>query len=517
MRLTPPNSMDAVLSAMGVAAAERVDGKRGSGRPLIERDPVEWVRIARPQIQTKTKGLRAFEPWPAQKIIMRRVAEGKSFVAAKSRQVGFTTAVMIACAHQLLYTTPFHGHVIANKLEVALQRVLRITRRALKSADLSDEQRKALRLGGEATEEFRYTTAMTHNYIRAHAASPDVGHSFDGTHVIFEEVARMPYVETMFSGLQAMLDSGAAFLCAMSTYNGDGDFFCRLIDHAEESGFERIDADWQVHPDRDQAWYDSQLAKATAIGQADDFYQAFCLKRIRSGDLAFNIQGIERMAVDHKWVGQGRQPGHQYVKGIDQGQLASGKASTVGCVIDVVVRPAQVVEMRLFRPGAETDDATDTFTQQKLAWIKQLNDDYPGPCYIDGTNEKAIVSMADVKRKVGVHTSSFRASTYTFRKDENDRVTWLTASRPQQVAWGIANVETGRLIIHLEHFPELFEALKTARKGGDKDRGQRVDWLDALLLAGIPLAMKRQASGTKSAPTPVKATKRLRGLRGRRW
>lgn len=477
--------------------------------PVEWTDPVAWVENCGVQIETKTAGLIPFRPWVYQVDLMRRVAAGESAVIDKSRQTGVTTCLAVAFAHQLLYRhlvcgRPLHAHFVANKEEVAVERVLKISRTALFTAQLSGEQRKRLSGTDPSSKSvlLSYETPEAQNYIRAHASSPDVGRSFDGNAVLLEEFAYMPFAETIYTGIQAMLDSAATQKWIVSTYNGDGDFFCEVVDSAKDRGLAHIPIDWRAHPDRDEAWRAASLKEFA--GREWIWRQEHELQRHVSGQQAVNMSLIQRLAAQHGWIGGEPLPLHRYSKGIDQ--AGKGGDLTVHAVIDTTVRPAQLVYAQE-RPRLSVPERVAEIDSLALRW--------PGPLWVDGTNEAAVVAMVSAPLKTAVHFSGGQQG--SVRYDQADRLNWRVVPREQMEASLAANLETGVLIIHLDAFPEMRAALRSwRRQEAKRDRGRNIDYLDALLLANLSLT-NRSRSEYNVGIRALSNTGKARGLSSHKW
>lgn len=486
-----------------------------------ETDPLIWIKEAKPNIQDKRKGkgLVPFEPWDYQEHIIKMVVRGQGFVIDKSRQTGVTTAIMVAYAWLLLYGRPFHGHAIANKESVVIKVCLKKTRRALETAYLTEDQRVRLNLGGEGGTEFSFKGKFSENYIRGHAASPDAGHSFDGTHVLMDECARMPFTEDIYNGLQNMLDEGAGFLGIVSTYNGSGDFFCNAVENAEGMGLKHFPLDWRAHPQRDQAWWDRKLAQAEAADDVEGLMEQHALSPKGTGQQVFDIMAIERLAASVKHLGKGYKDGHRYAIGIDQATGGAGKH--IACVIDITATPPQVVEMRVFKPKivARAEGDHDAVVKQRIAFIEKIAKEYPGgKVYIDATTEKAVAALAKIpsNRKRAVHSTGGQSSQAKETFDPGDRLWWLHLSRKVLLSWGVAVADLGRCVIHVDKFPALFRGLKTAHPT-NKDKGKNVDELDAFLHAAIPLRRERKKRSDERRDERVPASDQLQGITRQRW
>lgn len=477
--------------------------------PVEWTDPVAWVENCGVCIESKQRGLIPFRPYPYQVDLMRRVTAGESAVIDKSRQTGVTTCLAVTFAHELLYRhlvrgQPLHAHFIANKEETAVESVLKKARTALFTARLSEEQRRHLSGADPSAKStlVTYDTPDAQNYIRAHASSPDVGRSFDGNAVLMEEFAYMPFAEAIYGGIKAMLDSTGTQMWMVSTYNGDGDFFCEVIDSSRDRGLAHIPIDWRAHPDRDEAWKLDSL-KGFA-GREWMWYQEHELQRYSSGQQAVNMSLLKKLADQHPWIGGEPLPLHRYSKGIDQ--AGKGEDLTVHAAIDITIRPAQLVYAQE-RPRVSTPE--------RVAEADALAERWPGPLWMDGTNEAAVVAMVTAPQKTAVHFSAGQQGSE--RYDRSDRLRWRIVPREQLETALAANLETGALLVHLDVFPEVRAALRSWRRGEYKrNRGRNIDYLDAMLLANLSLT-NRAGSAQNRIALELPNTGKAVGLNRRQW
>jgi len=480
-------------------------------RDAAEKDPVEWCRQVKWKVETKDKGIQVFQPWPHQKAIMRMFADSKSAVIPKSRQTGVTTCIMSAAAWGLLFRKPLHMHVVANKEEVAVESCLNIAKLGLELAELPVEIRRKLSLGGKFTTHIRFEGPEARNYIRAHACTPDVGRSFAGNTVLMEEVAYMQWAREAYLGLGSMIEDGSACAWLVSTYNGEGDFFCEMVDNGPAMGFEVIPIDWRARPGRDEEWKIRTIAK---LGE-EGFAQEHGLMRVSPGEAQLDFAALEKFAARTEWIGGQPIPGHVYSKGIDQSSIGPDK--TVCCVIDISVRPRQVVALLIFKPKAVRKGSDDAVRdQQKMDWIGEIDEKWPGPTFIDGTNEKAVALMAPIKKRFPVSFAGGSVSLQFSKKyDKIDKQWWIIAPRPLLVDHGVSNVNFGTTVVHPAHFSVLSEGLASIKKGVSKRHGRNPDETDAFLLANIPIKPKKlRTTGESNVVESIPQSEALRGLRG---
>jgi len=376
---------------------------------------------------------------------------------------------------------------------------LQIARLGLFRAKLPRYMREKLRLGGEKSTEIRYGQ----NYIRAHAGTPDVGRSFDGNIVLMDEIAYMEYAEDVYRGLAGMLDVPETSMWMVSTYNGDGDTFCYCVDHAEELGLTVIPMDWRVRPDRDKEWYEN--TKRQFLSE-EDFAQEHELRRLSRGELVFDVGAMIANQARVPWIGAGVIPGHKYAKGLDIS--SRGECKTVFCAIDISVKPAQVVALQPITPVGGV--GAKSRPEQLKAGIELIDAQYPGPLFVDGTNEKTLVELLQVRRKIGIHLTMGTKIQQTI--DKIDRMEWWTVPRAVLVDSAGALVNFNEVVVHRDQFPQLSQGLGTVRRDASKRTGKFIDECDAFFLACLGLRnLKRMGASVDKS----KKVARL-GLRNKR-
>lgn len=519
--LTSPHSVEQLSPNMllDIAARQgRIQAELNAGKPTaIENDPVRWVEEVGACIETKTHGIVKFKPYDFQKQLMRAVASGEAYVIPKARQLGVSTAIVMAFCHQLLYRQtatgiPLHCHVIANKEEVAIERLLKVAKTALSTANLPEYQREHLENIDPKVNnnEVRYYTPEGQNYIRAHATGKSAGRSFDGNAALLEEFAYMPYAIDVWTSISPMLDDlEKAPVFIVSTYDTDGDLFCSFVDNARDLGLKCIPIDWRAHPvrmgnDNGKKWKTRSLKKFK--GREDLWKREYELLRIAVGTRLVDIAKVEAHAKDIPFIGSRPIPNHRYSKGVD----LSGphRKGTVHCVIDISINPPQVVYLQAFSEQNST---------VKIAAIDELDARWPGPLFIDGTHDAAIAAQVSARAKTAVR---FRAASnhVTERIDRIENLKWKNVPRDMMMSWLGVNLEDGRLIVHCDEFPELYTALKTAnRSTGNKELGENVDELDALLLANLSLTRSRRYDNSEDTVVGVESDGRLQAILGVRW
>jgi hypothetical protein len=184
----------------------------------------------------------------------------------------------------------------------------------------------------------------------------------------------------------------------------------------------------------------------------------------------------------------------------------SGQDLSVLVVIDTSIRPCQVVFTKSWHWLS---------APAKIQHISDMNQLWPGPLFIDGTKDQAIPALIPAERKTAVHFTA--GSETTEKRDRGDGLVWKHVPRSHLESALAANLETGKLVVHTEHFPQLKQGLftwKDEENAKQKRKNKFVDFVDALLLANLPLAGGRSARPQMGIVT-IPSDKRLGVFRRR--
>jgi len=116
------------------------------------------------------------------------------------------------------------------------------------------------------------------------------GHGETATIVLLDEYARHEYARESWKAVFPTVDNGGQ-LIAISTGNGvsneqtgEGNFFHHLWVNHEEYGIEARFLAWDLHPDRDEAWYAKNARALPAADRGEQFP--------RNADEAFILTGL---------------------------------------------------------------------------------------------------------------------------------------------------------------------------------------------------------------------------------
>ena len=501
MTTTPGRDVFGILDEAMDLGAEVAPPDPGDRDP-IETDPVAWVEHAAPKIEHKKYGQVVFRPFDYQKKIMRMRAAGQSFVCEKSRQTGVSTAIMIADTHALLYADACFAHIIAQKEEVAKDRLLEISKRALRTCVLTPEQKQKLSIRG-------FDIAYgNNNYLRCHTAAPNATRSFAGNRILLEEAAYMDYGEEVWKSVCPMLDDHEGQIAVVSTYNGDGDFFCGIVDRHEELGLELLSIDWRAHPERDEAWKARSIARFE--GSEDEWREEHELYRLQRGEAVVDVGLVQRLGQEYQdaCIEPREHPvqGHEYILGGDVG--GGGRARSVNVAIDVTTEPPHLAvlehEVNLSHPQrrAYVEDFRTRFPSGSVHW---LDGGGPGAAIVE-----EMVSPPEIMIIVG------GSANFGTGVNEATGMRYTRVPRELLLSQTARKLENGSFVVPPWHKRALM-ALKSARWGRKKDQNYS-DELDGIMIAAWTLPEEGIASQRGTGPMKgVKPSSTLQAIMNRRW
>lgn len=309
------------------------------------KDPVYFINKY-VKIQHPTKGLIGFDTYPFQDDCIKHFVDNRFNIILKSRQLGISTlsacyAVWLACFYK-----DKNILVIATKLAVA-QNFIKKVKTAIRSMpawltlpEVSSSNKQGVEFSNGST-------------IKAVPTSDDAGRSEALSLLIVDEAAFIRNFEELWMGLYSTLSTGGRAII-LSTPNGVGDKYHELCVQAEEESneFNFIKLMWDVHPERDEEWFDSETKNMSKKQIAQELMCDFAA----SGDTfltAEDIEGlgrriktpIERWGPDMGvWVWKYSLSDHDYIISAD---VARGDASDYSTfqVFDVTTSE-QVAEYR---------------------------------------------------------------------------------------------------------------------------------------------------------------------------
>ena len=206
-----------------------------------------YAKISHPM-----EGLIPFELYNFQEEALSHFKENRFNVILKARQLGISTTVAAYVCWMMLFHRDKNVLVVATKLGTATNLVKKIKAihrhlpQWLKIADISIDNRTSFELSNGSQ-------------VKASSTSGDAGRSEALSLLVVDEAAFVEGMEELWAGLYPTLSTGGRCV-ALSTPNGVGNWFHKTYTEAEvgKNDFFTIKLPWDVHPDRDQGWFEKE-------------------------------------------------------------------------------------------------------------------------------------------------------------------------------------------------------------------------------------------------------------------
>jgi hypothetical protein len=250
------------------------------------KDPVYFLNKY-VKIQHPTKGLIDFDTFDFQDVVLEDFVAHRFNVVLKSRQLGISTltacyAVWLACFYK-----DKNVLVIATKLAVA-QNFIKKVKTALRSMpawlmlpSITSANKQGVEFSNGST-------------IKAVPTSDDAGRSEALSLLIVDEAAFIRNFDELWMGLYSTLSTGGRAI-VVSTPNGVGDKYHEICTQAEngENEFNFIKLLWDVHPERDETWFDTETKNMSKKQIAQELMCDFAA----SGDTFLSSKDLERYSL----------------------------------------------------------------------------------------------------------------------------------------------------------------------------------------------------------------------------
>lgn len=213
------------------------------------KDPVyffnKYVKIQHP-----TRGAINFKTYDFQDSCVQDFRDHRFNIILKSRQLGLSTITAAYAAWLAIFHKDKNILVIATKLSVA-QNFIRKVKFCIQSMpnwlllpEIINNNKQAIEFSNGST-------------VKAIPTSDDAGRSEALSLLIVDEAAFVRNFDSLWTGLYPTISTGGRAI-VLSTPNGVGGQYYDLWMQAEngENIFNPIKLPWEVHPDRDDEWFD---------------------------------------------------------------------------------------------------------------------------------------------------------------------------------------------------------------------------------------------------------------------
>lgn len=372
------------------------------------------------------RGMIPFVLYPYQVACLLRFIQDRFIVILKPRQMGMSTLV---CAY-VLWMALFRPHqnilIISIKQTVAMAMLRKIKAMYYSLPDfmkLLPESGSYDMIGTNLRISFSNGSQIT-----VSAATEDAGRSEALTCLIMDEVAFQKAATMIWGAAQPTLSTGGQCI-QLSTAYGVGNFFHNQYTNALQglNNFVPIRLHWQMHPERDQAWYEQQSRDLGSLRLAQEIDCDFLSSQYNVFDLA-KIKAIEEKLLTVKPIEvheNGRlkvffkpEKGVSYVLGAD---VATGRSRDFSTFSIMTKKGKEVVCYK-------GKIAPRAFAHLMMKWGKKYNMAIIAP-EINAVGEGPIAVLQDNYYPNIYHHLSTALKLDAFEREESLIMGWLTTGK----------------------------------------------------------------------------------------
>jgi len=246
------------------------------------KDPVYFINNYA-MISHPMRGLIPFKTYDFQSDLINTYNDHRFTVILKARQLGISTITAAYVAWMMMFHRDKNVLVIATKFGTAanlVKKVKAIHRQLpewMKISNISIDNRTSFELDNGSQ-------------IKASSTSADAGRSEALSLLVIDEAAHVDGLDDLWTGLYPTLSTGGRCI-ALSTPNGCGNWFHQTCIDAEieNNDFKIVRLPWDVHPDRNQEWFDKETVNMSKRQIAQELQCNFNM----SGETVFHPEDME--------------------------------------------------------------------------------------------------------------------------------------------------------------------------------------------------------------------------------
>ena len=271
------------------------------------------------QIQHPIRGRIPFHTFKFQDECLKDFSDHRFNVVVKSRQLGLSTLTAAYAVWMALFRKDKTVLVIATKLAVA-QNFIKKVKIALSGIP---KWMWITEITAKNTQAVEFSNG---SMIKAVPTSEDAGRSEALSLLIVDEAAFIRNFDELWKGLYPTLSTGGRAII-VSTPNGTGGQYYDIYHNAEsgENEFNAIKLPWDVHPERDDEWFNNESKNLNKKQVAQELLCDFQA----SGETFLSSEDIAKLRMQIKtplekwgpsncvWVWKYALEGHDYIISAD--------------------------------------------------------------------------------------------------------------------------------------------------------------------------------------------------------
>ena len=290
-----------------------------------------YIKIAHPE-----KGLIPFKLFDFQEDVVDNVQDYRFNIIVKARQLGLSTTVAGYVTWLLLFHREKNVVIMATKLATAANLVRKV-KLAMKSLP---EWMMISKIVIDNRNSFELDNG---SQVKAISTSGDAGRSEALSLLVIDEAAIIDGLDELWAGLYPTLSTGGSCVIFSTPY-GVGNMFHKLYSEAEQglNDFHHMKLPWDIHPERDQEWFDKETRNMSKRDIAQELLCSFNM----SGDTLIDGEDLDRIynnvkepilqtGIDRNlWVWKKFEAGKRYVMVVDVAR-GDGQDNSAFHVFDV--------------------------------------------------------------------------------------------------------------------------------------------------------------------------------------
>jgi len=229
------------------------------------------------------KGLIPFHLYPFQEKLLEDFEDHRFNIILKGRQLGISTVTAAYVAWMMMFHREKNVLVIATKFSTAANLVKKV-KAIIKNLP------EWLRISTVDIDNRTSFVLSNGSQIKASSTSGDAGRSEALSLLVIDEAAHVDGLDELWMGLYPTLSTGGRCI-ALSTPNGVGNWFHKIYVEAENKSndFFPTKLPWDVHPDRDQEWFEKETRNMSRREIAQELECNFNM----SGETVFAVEDLE--------------------------------------------------------------------------------------------------------------------------------------------------------------------------------------------------------------------------------
>ena len=273
-----------------------------------------YAKISHPQ-----HGLIPFKLYDYQESLIDSYVDERFTVILKARQLGISTITAAYIVWLMLLHKEKNVLVVATKFGTAANLVKKVKTTIRNLPDWI----KISKVDIDNRTSFVLTNG---SQIKASSTSGDAGRSEALSLLVIDEAAHVDGLDELWMGLYPTLSTGGRCI-ALSTPNGVGNWFHKVYSESENGAndFSPIKLMWDVHPDRDHAWFEKETKNMSRREIAQELECNFNM----SGETVFHGDDIDYIGTQTRepkyrtgfdrnlWIWEEYQQGSDYLISVD--------------------------------------------------------------------------------------------------------------------------------------------------------------------------------------------------------